>query len=71
MRQLLIADIVVEAVNIAFNSLIVRCEACISTIGRQDFIVAYALQDIVEATELIVSIGEIVLNRFTRECIEV
>jgi hypothetical protein len=69
--QILVSRVVIKAVNIGLNSLIVRSETRIGAISRQDFVVVNPFQNIVETTELLTTIFQIIFDGLTRKSIEV
>ena len=69
--QVCVAHVVVEAVHIFGDGLVGRSKAGIGAVGREDLVVADACENIVEVTELIFTILQVILNGLARKRVQV
>ena len=66
-----VCRVIIKTVDVLHDGVVIRCEARIHAISRQNLIVSYSLQDVVEVAKLVFTVGKVVLDGLTCKRIQV
>ena len=69
--QSVFAHVVVKAIDVGCHGIVGRRKTGVCAVGRENLVVADTLENVVEVTELVGTIGDVVLDGLTREGVEV